>query len=76
VQGGGAIISVAFAAIADHIDAEKRTTAMAVLGIPIGASFVVGVIGGPILALFEQLHSSSDRLPCAANGSTVAELPA
>jgi len=50
VQGGGAIISVAFAAIADHIEAEKRTTAMAVLGVPIGASFVVGVIGGPILA--------------------------
>ncbi len=50
VQGGGAIISVAFAAIADHIDPEGRTTAMAVLGIPIGASFVVGVIGGPILA--------------------------
>lgn len=50
VQGGGAIISVAFAAIADHIEADKRTTAMAVLGIPIGASFVVGIIGGPILA--------------------------
>ena len=50
VQGGGAIISVAFAAVADHIEPDRRSTAMAVLGIPIGAAFVVGVIGGPFLA--------------------------
>jgi MFS family permease len=50
VQGGGAIISVAFAAVADHIELERRSTAMAVLGIPIGAAFVVGIIGGPFLA--------------------------
>jgi MFS family permease len=50
VQGGGAIISVAFAAVADHIQAERRSTAMAILGIPIGAAFIIGVIGGPILA--------------------------
>lgn len=49
-QGGGAIVSVAFAAVADHIEKENRSTAMAVLGIPIGAAFVVGVIAGPILA--------------------------
>ena len=50
VQGGGAIISVAFATVADYIPPEQRSTAMAVLGIPIGISFAVGVIGGPILA--------------------------
>jgi len=50
VQGGGAIISVAFAALADHIAPERRSTAMAVLGIPIGAAFAVGIIAGPILA--------------------------
>jgi MFS family permease len=50
VQGGGAIISVAFAAVADNIEKERRSTAMAVLGIPIGAAFVVGIIGGPFLA--------------------------
>jgi len=50
VQGGGAIISVAFAAVADHIEPERRSTAMAVLGIPIGAAFAVGIIAGPILA--------------------------
>jgi MFS family permease len=50
VQGGGAIISVAFATVADYIEPERRSTAMAVLGIPIGLSFAVGIIGGPILA--------------------------
>jgi MFS family permease len=50
VQGCGAIISTAFAAVADHIEPERRSTAMAVLGIPIGAAFAVGVIGGPLLA--------------------------
>ncbi len=50
VQGGGAIISVAFATVADYIEPERRSTAMAILGIPIGLSFAVGIIGGPILA--------------------------
>lgn len=50
VQGGGAIISVAFAAVADNIEPERRSTAMAVLGIPIGAAFIVGILGGPFLA--------------------------
>ena len=50
VQGGGAIISVAFATVADFIEPQRRSTAMAVLGIPIGAAFVVGIIGGPLLA--------------------------
>ena len=50
VQGGGAIVSVAFATVADYIQADRRSTAMAILGIPIGAAFVIGVIAGPILA--------------------------
>ncbi len=50
IQGGGAIVSVAFATVADHIEAENRSTAMAVLGIPIGAAFIVGIIAGPIIA--------------------------
>jgi MFS family permease len=50
VQGGGAIVSVAFATVADHIEEGNRSTAMAVLGIPIGAAFIVGIITGPILA--------------------------
>jgi MFS family permease len=50
VQGGGAIVSVAFATVADYIQPERRSTAMAVLGIPIGVAFAIGVIGGPVLA--------------------------
>ncbi len=50
VQGAGAIVSTAFATVADHIEPERRSTAMAVLGIPIGASFVIGVLVGPLLA--------------------------
>lgn len=50
VQGGGAIISVAFATVADYVEPEQRSTAMAILGIPIGISFAVGIIGGPIIA--------------------------
>jgi MFS family permease len=50
VQGGGAIVSVAFATVADYIEPDQRSTAMAVLGIPIGISFALGIIAGPILA--------------------------
>ncbi len=50
VQGSGVITSVAFATVADYIPEDKRSTAMAMLGIPIGAAFIIGVIGGPILA--------------------------
>jgi len=50
VQGGGAIISVAFATVADHIQPERRSTAMAILGIPIGMAFIIGVVSGPIIA--------------------------
>lgn len=69
VQGCGAIVSTAFAAVADHIEPERRSTAMAALGIPIGASFVVGIIGGPLLAAFfaRLLHAS-------VNGGGIASL--
>ena len=50
VQGVGTITSTAFATVADTVPAERRSTAMAVIGIPIGASFMLGVIGGPFLA--------------------------
>ncbi len=50
IQGVGTITSTAFATVADNIPAERRSTAMAVIGIPIGASFMLGVIGGPFFA--------------------------
>jgi MFS family permease len=50
VQGIGAITATAFATVSDHIPEERRSTAMAFLGIPIGASFILGVIAGPVIA--------------------------
>ncbi len=50
VQGIGAITSTAFATVSDHIHEGRRSTAMAFLGIPIGISFIVGVIAGPMIA--------------------------
>jgi len=50
VQGIGAITSTAFATVSDHVQEERRSTAMAVLGIPIGASFIIGVVAGPVIA--------------------------
>ncbi len=50
VQGGGAIISVAFATVADYVEPEQRSTAMAMLGIPIGLSFIIGIVIGPLIA--------------------------
>ncbi len=50
IQGAGAIISVAFATVADEFQEGRRSTAMALLGIPIGVAAAVGVIGGPLIA--------------------------
>jgi MFS family permease len=50
VQGSGAITATAFATVSDSIERDRRSTAMAILGIPIGASFILGVIAGPLIA--------------------------
>jgi len=50
IQGAGAISSVAFALVADSVDERNRATAMAFLGIPIGLSFVGGILAGPAIA--------------------------
>ena len=50
LQGSGAIGSVILALIADLTREENRTKAMAAVGISIGASFMVAVVTGPILA--------------------------
>lgn len=57
VQGLGTISAAAFATVADHVPFERRSTANAVLGIPIGAAFVLGVIGGPLIAGFFKVES-------------------
>jgi MFS family permease len=50
LQGSGAIGSVILALVADLTSEQNRTKAMAMVGITIGASFMIALIGGPIVA--------------------------
>lgn len=52
LQGAGAIGSVVLALVADLTREENRTKAMATVGITIGASFMVALVAGPIIAAF------------------------
>jgi predicted MFS family arabinose efflux permease len=49
LQGAGAVGSVILALVADLTSEENRTGAMAMVGISIGASFMLAVVLGPIL---------------------------
>ena len=50
IQGMGAVGSVALAALADLTRPTVRTQAFAITGIAIGSAFVIGLLGGPLLA--------------------------
>ncbi len=50
LQGAGAVGSVILALAADLTDEKNRTKAMALIGISIGASFMLALIAGPIAA--------------------------
>ncbi|MDI3470638.1 MAG: Inner membrane transport protein YajR [Pseudolabrys sp.] len=50
LQGAGAVGSVILALVADLTSEENRTKAMATVGISIGASFMIALVAGPILA--------------------------
>lgn len=50
VEGLGAVSSVATALLADVVPPERRATAMALVGIPVAASLLGGLILGPLLA--------------------------
>ena len=50
LQGAGAISATLAALIADATREEVRTRSMAVFGIGIGASFMLAVVAGPLLA--------------------------
>lgn len=52
LQGVAAESSVAFALVSDSVSESDRTKAMAYLGIPIGLSFVVGIVAGPFLSYY------------------------
>ena len=49
VQGAGAIAAAIMAMVSDLTREEQRTKAMAVIGMTIGASFVLSLILGPVL---------------------------
>jgi MFS family permease len=50
IQGTGAIGSVALAALADVTRPAVRTQAFTITGIAIGSAFMIGILGGPLLA--------------------------
>lgn len=50
LQGAGAISATLSALLADATRDEMRTRSMAMLGIGIGLSFVLALVGGPLLA--------------------------
>jgi len=52
LQGTGAVGSVVLALVADLTKEENRTKAMAMVGITIGASFMIALVAGPIVANF------------------------
>ncbi len=52
LQGVAAESSVAFALVSDTVSEKDRTKALAFLGMPIGLSFVVGIVLGPFLSFY------------------------
>lgn len=50
LQGSGAVGSVILALVADLTSEENRTKAMAMVGITIGASFMIALVAGPVAA--------------------------
>lgn len=50
IQGAGAVGSVALAALADLTRPTVRTQAFTITGLAIGSAFVIGILGGPLLA--------------------------
>ena len=52
VSGSGAISSVGTSLVQAKVPQEKRSTAMAIIGIPVGLSFLLGILLGPLLSGF------------------------
>jgi MFS family permease len=52
LQGAGAVGSVTLALVADLTGEDSRTAAMAMVGVTIGASFLVALLAGPVVANF------------------------
>lgn len=56
LQGLGGVSSVAMAAVGETVPAERRTSAMALIGIPAGLGFFLGFVLGPPLAGLVGFH--------------------
>ena len=52
LQGTGAVGAVILALVADLTSEDNRTKAMALVGLSIGASFMIAIVAGPIAANF------------------------
>ncbi len=52
MEGAGAVSSTGIALVHENIEPTKRNMADAIIGISIGLSFMIGVIIGPLLAVF------------------------
>ena len=52
LQGAGAISASVTALLADHTRPEIRTRALAVVGVSIGASFILSLVIGPVLSFW------------------------
>lgn len=50
IQGSGAVGSVALAALADLTRPAVRAQAFTITGIAVGSAFMIGILGGPLLA--------------------------
>lgn len=51
LQGSGAVSGVALAAVGDAVPRQRRSTAMALVGIPVGGAFGLGLVLGPYLGV-------------------------
>lgn len=50
IAGSGAVTSSGMAMVQENVPPERRNLAMALLGIPIGFSFMIGIVLGPIIS--------------------------
>ncbi|NQD38441.1 MFS transporter [Permianibacter sp. IMCC34836] len=50
IQGAGAVSSAVMALAADLTDERRRSKVMAIIGMTIGAAFILAFLGGPLLA--------------------------
>ncbi len=80
IQGLGGVSSSAMAAVGETIPAERRTTAMAMVGVPAGVAVFLGFVVGPPLATaigFANLFWITAALGLAASAPLFARpLPA